>query len=107
MNVSEIKIVADSSADTFAFDGIAFACAPLKIRTDVSEYVDDGKLDVEKMVNELAAYKGKSASSCPAPADWLNCFGDSKYVFCTNSLNRKSRYNKTIFSSTHSKNNSF
>ena len=82
MNVLDFKIVADSSADTFAFDGIAFDCAPLKIRTDVNEYVDDGKLDVEKMVNDLASYKGKSASSCPSPSDWLRCFGEAKYVFC-------------------------
>lgn len=82
MNLLDLKIVADSSADTFDFDGIAFDCAPLKIRTDVNEYVDDGKLDVEKMVNDLAAYKGKSASSCPAPGDWIKCFGDAKYVFC-------------------------
>ena len=82
MDLSEIKIVADSSADTFELDKIAFACAPLKIRTDEREFVDNGALDVEEMVNYLASYKGKSASSCPAPGDWINCFGDAKYVFC-------------------------
>lgn len=82
MNVFELKIVADSSADTFAFDGDGFACAPLKVRTDEREFVDDGSLDIEDMVSYLASYKGKSASSCPSPADWLRCFGDAKCVFC-------------------------
>ena len=82
MDNKDIKIVADSSADTFEMEGVEYACAPLKIRTDVKEYVDDGKLDVAGMVNDLAAYKGKSSSSCPSPADWLTCFGDAKYVFC-------------------------
>ena len=82
MNVFDLKIVADSSADTFAFEGDGFACAPLKIRTDEREFVDNGALDVEEMVNYLASYKGKSASSCPSPADWLQCFGNAKCVFC-------------------------
>ena len=59
MDNKDIKIVADSSADTFEMEGVEYACAPLKIRTDVKEYVDDGKLDVAGMVNDLAAYKGK------------------------------------------------
>ncbi|MBQ2734166.1 MAG: DegV family protein [Clostridia bacterium] len=82
MDINELKIVADSSADTFAFDGVSFASAPLKIRTDSKEYTDDGTLDVAGMVDDLAAYKGRSSSSCPSPADWLACFGGAKYVFC-------------------------
>lgn len=82
MIINELKIVADSSADTFAFDGVGYASAPLKIRTENKEYTDDGALDVEAMVNDLASYKGRSSSSCPSPADWLGCFGDAKYVFC-------------------------
>ena len=82
MIINELKIVADSSADTFAFDGVGYATAPLKIRTENKEYTDDGALDVEAMVNDLASYKGRSSSSCPSPADWLGCFGDAKYVFC-------------------------
>ncbi len=82
MLINDFKIVVDSSADTFVFDGVSFACAPLKIRTDEREFVDNGSLEIEDMVNYLASYKGKSASSCPSPADWSRCFGDAKYVFC-------------------------
>ena len=60
-------IVADSSADLALRDksnhGIAFASVPLKIITSVKEYVDDEDLDVEKMVEELETYKGRSSSS--------------------------------------------
>ena len=76
------RIVADSSADLLQLPGADFAAAPLKIVTEEKEYVDDGALDVHGMVKELAAYKGRSGSSCPNPEDWLCCFGDAQEVFC-------------------------
>lgn len=76
------KIVADSSADVFALDGVDFACAALKIITDNKEYVDDAKLDVQEMVHDLHAYSGKSSSSCPSAGDWLDAFGDAERIFC-------------------------
>lgn len=79
-------IVADSSADLALRDksnqGIAFASVPLKIITSAKEYVDDESLNVEQMVDELEAYKGRSSSSCPNPADWLDAFEGAQYVFC-------------------------
>ena len=82
MNLNEIKIVADSSADVLKLSGVDFGVAPLKIITAEKEYVDNGSLDVKTMVSDLAAYKGKSSSSCPNASDWLEAFGDAKYVFC-------------------------
>lgn len=79
---TEIKIVADSSADLTSFTGTDFASAPLKIITSQNEYVDDKNLDVEGMVNELIKYSGKSSTACPSPIDWLKAFGESKYIFC-------------------------
>ncbi|MBQ8836642.1 MAG: DegV family protein [Clostridia bacterium] len=76
------KIVADSSADLVTFDGVDFASAPLKIITSEKEYVDDANLDVDKMVDELDKYNGKSSTACPSPADWMNGFGDADRVFC-------------------------
>lgn len=72
---TEIKIVADSSADLTSFTGTDFASAPLKIITSQNEYVDDKNLDVEGMVNELIKYSGKSSTACPSPIDWLKAFG--------------------------------
>ena len=77
-----IKIVADSSANVLALEQTAFAAAPLKVITDVREFVDDAALDVDAMVSWFDSYKGKSKTSCPNPADWLEAFGDADEVYC-------------------------
>ena len=94
MSLADMKIVADSSADTFAFPGVPYAFASLKIRTDENEYVDNDTLDVAAMVNELLRYSGKSSTSCPSVGDWLDAFGDAKEVFCiTITSNLSGSYN--------------
>ena len=82
MDIQTTKIVTDSSADVMSLADVAFESAPLKIITADREYVDDNNLDVEGMVNDLAAYRGKSSTSCPNPEDWLRAFGDTEHVFC-------------------------
>ena len=82
MDIQTTKIVTDSSADVMSLADVAFESAPLKIITADREYVDDNNLDVEGMVNDLAAYRGKSSTSCPNPEDWLRAFGDAEHVFC-------------------------
>lgn len=82
MDINSVKIIADSSADLLSLDGISFENAPLKINTTEKEYVDDEKLDVKTMVDDLQKYKGRSFTSCPNTADWLNAFGDAQYIFC-------------------------
>lgn len=76
-----MKIVADSSANLLTFEGVPYATVPLKIVTDETEYVDDLNLNTDRMLEELAAYKGRSGSSCPSVGDWLESFGDAEYVF--------------------------
>lgn len=78
----KIKIVADSSANVLALDRVAFASAPLKIITADQEFVDTADLDVNAMVNYFSQYKGKSKTSCPNPADWIDAMGDAEDVFC-------------------------
>lgn len=82
INLNDIRIVTDSSADLWGLEGIAVAQAPLKIRTDKKEYVDDAELDVAAMNAELAHYKGKSGTSCPSMGEFLAAFGEARYVFC-------------------------
>lgn len=77
-----IKIVADSSANLLSLQQTAFASAPLKIITADREFVDDSNLNVEEMVDFFDSYKGKSKTSCPNPADWLEAFGDADDIFC-------------------------
>ena len=77
----DIKIVADSSANLPSLAGISYASVPLKIVTDEKEYVDDAALNTEQMVCELETYKGRSGTACPSVGDWLEAFGNARYVF--------------------------
>lgn len=79
---NNFKIVSDSSCDRHKVEGIPFEAAPLKIVTTQKEYVDNANLNVLEMVNELQSYKGKSSTSCPNASEWLDAFGDTKYIFC-------------------------
>ncbi len=94
MDITKIKIVADSSSDMMVFNELNFCTAPLKIITSQKEYVDDKELNIEEMVNDLLKYSGKSSTACPSPDDWLTAFGDSEYIFCvTITSNLSGSYN--------------
>ncbi len=82
MDLTGVKIVADSSCDLLGLSDINFECAPLKIITAQKEYVDNADLNICEMVSDLRSYKGRSSTSCPNAEDWINSFGDAKYVFC-------------------------
>lgn len=77
------KIVADSSSNIMDLKGVDYSNVPLKILTSEQEYEDTPSLDVEKMVNDLYSYKGKSGTSCPNMNDWLDAFGDADIVLGT------------------------
>ncbi len=76
------KIVADSSSDVLALDGVDFASAPLKITTSEREFIDNAALNVEEMVSYLGGYRGRSKTSCPNVGDWLAAFGDAEEIVC-------------------------
>lgn len=76
------KIVTDSGANLHILEGVDFAYAPLTIRTEEREFVDDSSLDVGEMVDYLANFKGKSGSACPGVGEWLEAFGDAEEIFC-------------------------
>lgn len=78
----KIKIVADSSANMFALEGVDFQSVPLTISTAEREFVDTEELDVAAMVDYLSKYKGKSGTSCPNVSDWLAAFEDYDVIFC-------------------------
>ncbi len=75
------KIVADSSSNMFTLDAVPFAGVPLKVITQQAEYVDAPGLDIEAMVEEIKATKGRSGTSCPNVSDWLEAFGDADRIF--------------------------
>ena len=75
------RIVVDSAASLYALDGVDFACVPLKIITDDTEYIDDGTLDAVGMAQILRTYKGKTSTSCPNVSDWLAAYEGADEVY--------------------------
>ncbi|MCD8019899.1 MAG: DegV family protein, partial [Clostridiales bacterium] len=58
-----------------------YVSVPLKIITKEKEYTDTKGLDVEAMVVEMQQYQGKSSTSCPNIADWLDAFEGADRIF--------------------------
>ena len=76
----DYKIICDSSSNLRPA-AAHLATVPLKIVTDKKEYTDDETLNVASMLLELESYKGRSGTSCPNVADWLEAFGEAQWVF--------------------------
>lgn len=77
----DVKLVADSSANTHTFDIPDVTYVPLKIVTDEKEYVDTDTLDVPSMLKDLREYKGRSSTACPSVSDWMQAFDGADTVF--------------------------
>ncbi len=81
----KFKIIVDSSSNMIKHDfkekEIDFAIAPLTIRVDDEEFIDDENLNTHEMLSKMNASKNKSSSSCPAPSVYLNEFQGSEYYF--------------------------
>ena len=80
--MSNIKIVTDSASDILELEGVDLAVAPLKVISDEREFVDDASLNAAEVSAYFAAYKGRSQTSCPNAADWIDAFGDAEQVIC-------------------------
>lgn len=78
----KFRIVADSSADVLSLNYTEFAYAPMKIITADREFVDDDSLDAEELTEFFDSYKGKSKTSCPNTADWLDAFEGADDIIC-------------------------
>lgn len=76
-----IRIVADSSCDLYALDVAEFATVPLTVYTDEKSFIDDTGLNVTEMLDYLAAYKGRSYTSCPPVDAWLQAFEGASEIF--------------------------
>lgn len=78
------KIIADSSAnclkDYIIDENVGFDVAPLTIRLGDREIIDDDKIDVGEMLDAMNNYKGKPASACPSPFDYLSKFEDADNI---------------------------
>jgi len=78
-----MKIVSDSASNITVLEKVSFTSVPIRVLTDKKEYVDDSEAGVATMVEELSVYKGKSRTSCPAPGDYIEAFGDEDEIFVT------------------------
>ena len=76
------RIVADSSSNILSMDNPHYFSVPMKVRAE-KEYIDDARLDVAQMVEDLKHHKGTSGSACPSVGEWLDAFGDADMVFGT------------------------
>ena len=76
-----IKIVADSSCDVHALEGVNLSVCPLQIITEKKTYIDNEALNVDVMVNDLKALNSKSSTSCPNVADWTDKFEGASEIF--------------------------
>jgi len=74
------NIIADSSSNITNLKGVC-GMVPLKIVTDRREFVDNSSLNLPEMLNYLETYKGRSGTSCPNVADWLDAIGDNQQTF--------------------------
>ena len=75
------RIVGDSSTDLFTLNnGIEFVGAPLKILIDDKEYVDDGTINIEELVDHMERSEANS-SSCPNVFDYKNSFEGADTIF--------------------------
>ena len=78
------KIIVDSSSN-LSVDylknekEIGFDVAPLTIRIEDKEYVDDGSLTSEEVVDLLNNSKGKTSSSCPSIDSYYSRMNGAEY----------------------------
>ena len=93
----KFKIVSDSSSNVLELADIPYSSVPLKIVAGEKEYIDNTALDLAGMVSDLKKHKGKSGTSCPNVAEWLDAFEDAENVFCvTISKNLSGSYNAAM-----------
>lgn len=90
----DARIVMDSAGDIKRLENADFVSVPLKIMTDLREFIDDETIRVEEMVAHLKAYKGKSGTACPSVGEYLEAFGEAQSVYCiTITSNLSGSYN--------------
>lgn len=77
------KLVVDSSCELndYIKKGLKIESIPFKINIDDKEYIDNNKLDVSKMVEDMSESDNPVKTSCPGPGDFLKAFEDGDNIF--------------------------
>lgn len=75
------SIITDSSCDYVAektqSENISIAKVPFIISIGEKDYVDDEKLNVAEMIDDMEAFPEASHTSCPSPGSWYELFEKS------------------------------
>ena len=78
------NIVVDSGCDLNSLKradaDCGFTKVPIKIITNLGEFVDDGSHGLDELFTMLHASKGKSSSACPSPSEWAEAFSKADYT---------------------------
>ena len=73
-------VIADSSCDLRS-EPDHLEIVPLTIKVGDQDFVDDSKLDLEKMLKALSTYVGKSSTACPSVQSWIDEFNKADECF--------------------------
>ena len=76
-----VKFVTDSSCDLLTIPGVTFVSAPLTIRTDKDQWVDDDTIDIHHLLDTLPPHKGRSYTSCPGIEEWMNAYDGGDIIY--------------------------
>lgn len=72
------NIIADSSCDLKELEthnpNINFEKVPFVFHFGNKEFVDNEKLSLDQLLDEMASYSGTAKTSCPSSGDWYNLF---------------------------------
>lgn len=78
------QILVDSASDLLSDyvkdENIGFKVIPLTINVNDKEYIDNDKLNVAEMLEDMHQSK-KNSSACPAPESFLQEFDNAEYTF--------------------------
>ncbi len=75
-------IVSDSSSNILKMSGANYKTVPLHIMLGSEDWPDTTDTDLSLFDRALDSFRGKTASSCPSPDEWVNAFEDAENVFC-------------------------
>lgn len=97
------KIIVDSSSDMHNDEikdsEVGFEVVPLTINVENKEYIDDGNIDCNEMLDRMHQSKLKSTTSCPSPQSFLEaCEADYNFIITITSK-LSGTYNSAILAS--------